>query len=286
MKTKSCMAGILLLFLIPLALLTSCSVYDEDDATIIAYLKINDLLENKLSKTCGDKIASFEKAAAEHDNLVAAQYLNQLLGWGLGISDDDFSYDKDAIDSFYKKYYDKNTKRYDLEALEADISAELWAYINFCYTNTIPAKAQNAEEGRYYTISELKTKYSDYKDVEIEEFSPMELIRTVENETLFDLSLISDGDVNLYTLYAFYLQNKESGKGNAGDSVKEKYLAIIASHFTGGIPADFDTDAFIKLFNTYSTIDGAPYTNDLEGFKHFANDYLETDMFSGEDYDE
>lgn len=286
MKTKPSLTSILLLSLLPLALMTSCSSYDEDDATIIAYLKVNDLLESKLSKTCNDRIASFEKAAEEHDNLAAAQYLNQLLGWDPGISHDDFSYNEDAIDSFYKKYYDKNTKTYNMEALEADISAELWTYINFCYTNTIPAKAQNAEEGRYYTISELKTKYSDYKDVEIEDFSPMEIIRTVESETLFDLSLISDGDINLCTLYAFYLQNKESGKGNAGDSVKEKYLAIIASHFTGGIPEDLDTDALIKLFNTYSTIDDAPYTNDLDGFKQFANDYLETDMLSGADYDE
>lgn len=274
MKTKSSLTSILLLFLLPLALLTSCSVYDEDDATIIAYLKINDLLESKLSKTNNDRLADFNQAVTKYNEAISARALSRFLDWGLNIPVEEFPYDEATINAFNKKYYNEYTKSCNLDDLETDLSAELWAYINICYTNTIPAKAQNVEEGRYYTIPELKAKYPDYKEVEIEDFSPMEIIRIVENETLFGLSLISDGDINLNTLYTYYI------------NTKEQYLNIMASHFAEGIPADYDTDAIFRLFYAYSANGGdSPYTRDLGGFKEFANDYYETDMFSGEDCD-
>lgn len=274
MKTKSFLTSILQLFLLPLALFTSCSVYDEDDATIIAYLKINDLLESKLSKTNNDRLADFNQAVTKYNEAVSARALSQFLDWGLNIPVEEFPYDEAIINAFNKKYYNEYTKSCNLDDLENDLSAELWAYINTCYTNTIPAKAQNVEEGRYYTIPELKAKYPDYKEVEIEDFSPMEIIRIVENETLFGLSLISDGDINLNTLYTYYI------------NTKEQYLNIMASHFTEGIPADYDTDAIFRLFYAYSANGGdSPYTRDLGGFEAFANDYYETDMFSGEDCD-
>ncbi len=40
-------------------LFTSCSSYDEDDCTIIEYLKINDLLEKKLAGNSADEVLDF-----------------------------------------------------------------------------------------------------------------------------------------------------------------------------------------------------------------------------------
>ena len=46
---------------------------------------------------------------------------------------------------------------------------------------------------------------------------------------------------------------------------------------------DIDTDGIIKLFMQLSTSEDPSYSNDKEGFEKFANDYFETDIFSGED---
>jgi len=54
---------------------SSCSMYDEQDTTIIAYLKINDLLENKLSKTCHSEIEQLKKAYKEHNDAALSSYL-------------------------------------------------------------------------------------------------------------------------------------------------------------------------------------------------------------------
>lgn len=181
---------------------SSCSMYDEQDTTIIAYLKINDLLENKLSKTCHSEIEQLKKAYKEHND---AALVSGLFGLNVNV---DFDYDTDAIKAFNKKYTAADGKSVKLEELEADITSELWNYLNQNYADAIPAKAQNTAEGRYYTITELKAKYPDYKELEIEDFSPMELVNSVVNEKLFDFSMLSEGDVNLRTLYVYYLANK------------------------------------------------------------------------------
>lgn len=284
MKTKFLhLSKLLLSLLMPTTMMISCSYYDEEDATIIAYLKINDLLETKLEKTCEDEISAFENAAEAHEKIAAADFFGVYDVFGVAPDDEFLAYDEDAITSFYKKYYIDETESFNMKALEADISSELWTYINSLYADLIPAKAQNTEEGRYYTISELKEKYSDYKEVEIEDFSPMEIIKTVENEGLFDFSLLSDGEVNLHTLYCYYihLNSLSEQEDKALDNLG--YVTIIDSHFPDGIPDDFDTDAVIKLFQKLSTGDNPIYTNDLEGFEKFAFDYFETDMFTGED---
>ena len=59
------------------------------------------------------------------------------------------------------------------------------------------------------------------------------------------------------------------------------YEAIIAPHFGGTIPADFDVEKMIEVFNRCCDDPDSMYANNAEGFESFANDYLETDMFSG-----
>lgn len=167
---------------------SGCTSYDEEDVTIVAYLKVNDLLEQKIQSTCERDIERFE-----------ANMGLRLLG--IGYMDND--YDEDIINAFYEEFFVNN--EVDLEKLEQAIASELWEYLNANYTDDIPSKAQNINEGRYYTIEELRAKYPDYRDLELEDFRPMELVNSVMREDLFELSFISNDDVNLKTLYTYYL---------------------------------------------------------------------------------
>lgn len=167
---------------------SGCTSYDEEDVTIVAYLKVNDLLEQKIQSTCERDIERFE-----------ANMGLRLLG--IGYMDND--YDEDIINAFYEEFFVNN--EVDLEKLEQAIASELWEYLNANYTDDIPSKAQNINEGRYYTIEELRAKYLDYRDLELEDFRPMELVNSVMREDLFELSFISNDDVNLKTLYTYYL---------------------------------------------------------------------------------
>lgn len=178
-------------------LVTSCTTYDEQDATIVAYLKVNDLLEKQLSASADKEIDSFKE-------MYGAQFISDFCGLGLNFNS---NYDEEIINSFSQRYIIAKDC-FDTVRLEADISAELWNYLTTLYSETVPPKAQNTETGRYYTISELKAKYPDYKDLEVEDFSPMELISTVMNEKLYEFSMIAQGDINLHTLYVYYLTSK------------------------------------------------------------------------------
>lgn len=269
--------SVLFLSILAVASWTSCSFYDDEDATVIAYLKINDLLEEKLSKTAIEEIGRFLDDC-EH------------MSWT--ISSD---YDENAINTFYQKYYNESVNTYDEGALENDITAELWNYLIQTYSENIPAKAQNVQEGRYFTISELKEKYKDYKTVELDDFRPMELINIVMNEKLFDCTFISEGDVNLHTLYVFYLtcrlrendgaaSNKESAEATNVKASDIPYRQIIETHFTNGVPVELSIDEIISTFNKLSQGESPLYQNSRDGFEQFANDYFETDMFSGEEY--
>lgn len=287
MKIKSLIAGLTLLAVVPMSF-AGCSSYDEEDCTIIAYLKINDMLEEKLAGNSTNEVLEFMQAYSN------ATWENM------------FDYDEDAVKSFAEKYYDESTDTYNVEKLEAAITSELWTYLNMNYSDPIPAKAQNPDEGRYYTITELKAKYPNYKDLEIEDFRPMELINSVMSEKLFDYSFISDGDVNLRTLYVFYLlcknaeknekavQNGKPSEEVATDDGKDvtagqndklsegiDYRGIIASHFDGSIPADVNVDEVVSTFKRCTGKDGL-YKNTRAGFESFVIDYFETDMFTGE----
>ena len=59
------------------------------------------------------------------------------------------------------------------------------------------------------------------------------------------------------------------------------YEAIIAPHFEGAIPADFDVKEMVEVFNRCCSGSEPMYENSTEGFESFAMDYLETDMFQG-----
>lgn len=289
MKIKNLMAGLVLFAAVPMSF-AGCSSYDEDDCTIIAYLKINDMLEKKLADNSVNDVLDFMQAYS------TASWENM------------FDYNEDAVNSFAEKYYDESNDTFNAEKLEAGITSELWNYLNLNYTNAIPAKAQNPDEGRYYTITELKAKYPDYKELEIEDFRPMELINSVMSEKLFDYSFISEGDVNLRTLYVFYLLCKKAEKNatagqddkpseeigadteknittkqNDTPSEKIDYKRIIASHFDGSIPANVNVNEVVSNFKRLSGDKDGLYENTQAGFEQFANDYFETDMFTGED---
>ncbi len=275
MKIRNLMTGTALLVATTIAFM-GCSSYDDEDATIIAYLKINDMLEKKLAGNSANEIAEFMQA---YEN---ATWENM------------FDFDEDAVVAFVDKYYNESNDTYNLESLEADITSELWNYFNMNYSDAIPSKAQNTDEGRYYTITELKAKYSDYQEWEIEGFSPMELVNSVMSEKLFDYSFMSEGDVNLRTLYVFYLFCKDNQHGNqkdtkAGHNSKPSdsidYTAIIASHFNGGIPADVNVNEVVSTFKQLTEGEYKLYENTQSGFEQFANDYFGTDMFSGEGAD-
>ena len=190
----------------------------------------------------------------------------------------------------------KSANEYNIEQLEMDISVELWNYLSLTYSEVIPSKAQNTEEGRYYSIAELKAKYPDYKEVEIEGFRPMELVNSVMSEKLFDWSMISNGEVNLRTLYVYYLANRKfaddtkmeksaSLPPNSKTETKSKidYVGIIKTHFPDKIPNEVNVSEVKTTFQKLSSGENPMYTNDTQGFENFANDYFETDMFSGED---
>ena len=124
MKTKFLhLSKLLLSLLVPTTMMISCSYYDEEDATIIAYLKINDLLETKLEKTCEAEISAFENAAEAHEKIAAADFFGVYDVFGVAPDDEFLAYDEDAITSFYEKYYIDETESFNMKALEADISS-------------------------------------------------------------------------------------------------------------------------------------------------------------------
>lgn len=157
-------------------LFASCGGFDEQDVTIIAYLKINDLLENKYSGN-------------------AEEVITENIGQALLLSDNWFE------SLMFANTIEKEIDNMSLADIEDEISQSLWEYVAACYpATTIPSKAQNTETGTYYSISELKALYPDYKEVELEDFIPMVLISRVDKEDVFD-GLFGDGDGNLKTLY-------------------------------------------------------------------------------------
>lgn len=179
-------------------LFASCGGYDEQDATIIAYLKINDLLENKYSENAEEIITN----ALAQELLSSDNYFETMVLIGV---------------------LEKGIDNISLAEVEANISETLWAYIAVCYTaTTIPSKAQNTETGMYYSISELKAMYPDYKEVELEEFSPMVLISRVDKEDLFD-DLSGSEDANLKTLYVLqsYKQHHKNADSEAETSCED-----------------------------------------------------------------
>lgn len=179
--------GIFSLFL-SCFLFASCGGYDEQDATIIAYLKINDLLENKYSENAGEEISN----ALAQELLTSDNYFETLM---------------------QIKAFEKQIDNISQEDIEAEITETLWDYVANCYTaTTIPSKAQNTETGTYYSISELKAMYPEYKEVELEDFIPMTLISIVNKEELFD-TVIGGDDINLktkYMLQSYIKQNKNA----------------------------------------------------------------------------
>jgi hypothetical protein len=257
---------------------SSCTFYDEEDTVIIAYLKINDILESRLSKTHHSEIEQFQEKSK-------AVFGARLLGFSI-----DYDYDGSVIKSFTKKY-STGKNQYNIELLEIGITSELWNYFDQNYADAIPAKVQNVEEGRYYTISELKAKYPDYKTVEMEDFRPMELVNSIMNEKLFAWSMEAEGDVNLYTLYVYYLEYRQD-KTEAQEPKQTSEITInskidfnkaLTAHFPEGIPDGIDEKKIKATFKRLINGQNPLYTNDQQGFENFANDYFETDMFSGED---
>ena len=61
------------------------------------------------------------------------------------------------------------------------------------------------------------------------------------------------------------------------------YEAIIAAYYGGAFPADIDIEEMVEMFNRCCSGSNPLYENSPEGFKSFAVDYLETDIFSGAD---
>ena len=103
----------------------------------------------------------------------------------------------------------------------------------------------------------------------------------------FEFSLISKGDVNLRTLYVFYLlckkaENSSTAGQSGGGSDSIDYKGIIAAHFGGTIPADVNVNEVIATFKQCTGKDGL-YKNTSSGFKEFVFTYFETDEFTGAD---
>lgn len=267
-------------------IISSCNMYDEEDATIIAFLRINDLIEEKLNPVCFDEINKMNSEVNEYNKRLASASFGAFFGINTGsYGNYDLPYDIDVMNTFNEKYKIIGNG-YDLALLEQDVTSELWAYLNLTYSDIIPAKAQNAQEGRYYTIKELKDKYPDYKEVELEDFSPMELLNTVTNEKLFELSMLSDGDVNLRTLYIFYLAYKQIPEPalNEIDSSID-YMSVIRQHLDEESIKQLDLNEVIATFNRVSLGTGS-YDHNMAGFERFAMDYFQTDIFSGADIEE
>lgn len=185
----------------------SCESYDEQDVTIIAYLKVNDLIEQKLSQTCEAEISQFDNDYSEHVNLMSADFWGitdvfyDNFGYNAHANDPMLKYEANAINTFFANFYDEGTESFRTDKLEAQISSDLWDYMANLYTDALPAKAQNVEEGRYYTITELKQKYPEYNEVEVIDFSPMPLLNLISDEKLFGNSAIDGNPVNLRTFY-------------------------------------------------------------------------------------
>lgn len=266
----------------------SCKSYDEQDVTIIAYLKVNDLIEQKLSQTCEAEISQFDDYYSEHVNLMSADFWGitdvfyDTFGYNARANDPMLKYEANAINTFFANFYEEETESFRTDKLEAQISSDLWDYMANLYTDALPAKAQNVEEGRYYTITELKQKYPEYNEVEVIDFSPMPLLNLISNEKLFGAPSIKGKTLNLRTLYSYYIINKQLAESIDSELETLKYRVVIDSHFPDGIPDDLDIDAIISLYHKLSKGNDAMYTDDMAGFEKFANDYFETDMFTGE----
>ena len=271
-----------------LASTLSCKSYDEQDVTIVAYLKLNDLIEQKLSETCEAEISQFEDDYSKHVAYMSADFLGisdvfyGSFGYNASAHDPFRKYDANAVNSFFSNFYDEETESFLIDKLEAQISSDLWDYMGNLYSDALPAKAQNAEEGRYYTVSELKQKYPEYNELEVVDFSPMPLLNLISDEKLFGPASIEGNPVNLRTLYSYYIINKQLTESIDSELDTLKYRVVIDSHFPDGIPDDLDIDAVISLYQRLSKGKDAMYSDDMEGFEKFANDYFETDMFTGE----
>lgn len=269
---------------------SSCNMYDEEDVIIISVLKTNDLIEKKLLPVCDAEIEKLDKDIEEFNESVDMQNISNFLGLGFSTKIKNLDYDIDQINLMIEKYQTPENV-YDLNKLEIDLTTELWTYVNLTYNNIIPAKAQNIHEGRYFTITELKQKYPDYDKVEISDFRPMELISTVDNEKIFDISLLSEGDINLRTLYIFYLHNRKEQEElkKLEDIVKSNpdidYIGIIEGHCNEETLKKTNILEIINIFNKLSINNNPVYECNENGFKQFAFDYFETDMFRGEDID-
>lgn len=266
----------------------SCKSYDEQDVTIIAYLKVNDLIEQKLSQTCEAEISQFDDDYSEHVNLMSADFWGitdvfyDTFGYNAHANDPMLKYEANAINTFFANFYDEETKSFRMDKIEAQISSDLWDYMSALYSDALPAKAQNIEEGRYYTISELKQKYPEYNEVEVIDFSPMQILNQIAGEKLFGAPSIKGKTLNLRTLYSYYIINKQLAESIDSELETLKYRVVIDSHFPDGIPDDLDIDTIISLYHKLSKGNDAMYTDDMAGFEKFANDYFETDMFTGE----
>ena len=267
----------------------SCKSYDEQDVTIIAYLKVNDLIEQKLSQTCEAEISQFEDDYSKHINLTSLGLLGvtdvfyQTFGYNANADDPILKYDVNAINTFFANFYDEETESFKSDQIEAQISSDLWDYMSALYSDALPAKAQNVEEGRYYTITELKQKYPEYDEFNLEGFRPMELINTVINEDFFGASLYADGEFNLYTLYVYYVEYKPKVYISPGRTPYKdpEYVQMNIDHV--GNPTDVEVDSVLSVFYDMCTRENPWYTNDTEGFKNFIIAYYETDLFSGAD---
>lgn len=269
-------------------MISSCNTYDKEDAVIIGVLKINDLIEKKLLPVCDAEIEKFDKDIEEYNESVDMYNFSNLLDLGLSNGIKELDYDIDQINLMAEKY-NTSENNFNLEKLEIDLTTELWTYFNLTYSDIIPAKAQNIQEGRYYTITELKEKYPDYNKVEVTDFRPMELISTVENEKLFDISMFSEGDINLRTLYIFYLYKRKELEEfeKAYETFKSNYdidyMGIIKEHCNEETLNNLDTNGIMNIFYELSTQDNPAYEFNEKGFRKFVFDYFETDMYSGAD---
>ena len=245
--------------------------YDSEDSTIIAYLKVHDLLVNKFSAFSHRQIEHFKEVIGMHA-------FSSLLNLDFTMSSIP---QRREIQYFYNKY--KSDDTFKTDAIEADISSELWTYFNQIYSDEIPSKAQNGTVGRYYTISELKQKYPDYKEFNLEGFRPMELINTVINEDFFGSSQYADGEVNLYTLYVYYVEYKPKVYISPGLTPYKdpEYVQMIIDHV--GNPTDVEVDSVLSVFYRMCSLENPWYTNDTKGFKSFIMDFYETDLYSGAD---
>ena len=245
--------------------------YDSEDSTIIAYLKVHDLLVKKFSEFSHRQIEHFKE-------VIGMQAFSSLLNLDFTMSSIP---QKREIQYFFNKY--KTDDTFYTEALETDISSELWAYFDQIYSDEIPSKAQDGTVGRYYTISELKQKYPEYDEFNLEGFRPMELINTVINEDFFGASLYADGEFNLYTLYVYYVEYKPKVYISPGRTPYKdpEYVQMIIDHV--GNPTDVEVDSVLSVFYDMCSRKNSWYTNDTEGFKNFIIAYYETDLFSGAD---